>query len=126
MSGQIDFNISFPASASEIDVTQHAPHHPIMMKVPRVCGKRVRTQEVTATPHPKRPRRRRVASSKARGTRETAASPNVFGNRRPAHKFPRSSRDKEWEIEDLDDVDMAEGNKHVIQGLIKPCSKEMV
>jgi hypothetical protein len=82
--------------------------------------KRSRLSTDTDIPHPKRSRRKRVETRKAREAREarepaapavsaaSAASAASFGSKQLGHAIPRYFRGKDWEIDDLDDVDLAE------------------
>jgi hypothetical protein len=57
---------------------------------------------------PKRACRTKVETQGAREAREVASSCDLFEEKGLSHSFPRNCRDKEWEIDNLDDVDMAE------------------
>jgi hypothetical protein len=59
----------------------------------------------TNVPRPKQSCRTKVEAQKAR---EAASSCDSSQEKGLGHSFPRNCRDREWEIDDLDEVDMAE------------------
>jgi hypothetical protein len=68
-------------------------------------GKRVFALDDGSVPR-KRPRQNRVVTQRAREAQEDLALLKSLGRRALGHAFPRNRR--EWEIEDLEDVQLAE------------------